>query len=163
MVAIDATTTLARRQDAPHLARRFVHEQLHASEWQGRSADAELLVSEAVTNAVRHAAGDCTTVHLTCNDVVRIEVEDDAPVDLTMTRVGEGARIGSLGLRIIDRLAQRWGTRSTPRREGRLVRARSSRLTSFSSSCRAGRNLAARGSHGSAEGTRGRPHGIDHR
>jgi PAS domain S-box-containing protein len=54
--------TLAPDLQAAARARRFTAEALRAAGWQDRIDVATLLVSELVTNAVRHADGQCTLV-----------------------------------------------------------------------------------------------------
>lgn len=73
------------------------------------SADALLLVSELVANAALHAGG-CQYLALSRGDVLRVEVFDASPEP---PRPRFGARPGAPGnhgLRIVDRLCERWGT-----------------------------------------------------
>ncbi|MDT0265424.1 SpoIIE family protein phosphatase [Streptomyces sp. DSM 44915] len=73
---------------------------------------AELLVSELVTNAVRHARGP-VEVRVVRGSSLLIEVTDpvpDPPHERTATPDDEGGR----GLSIVSREARRWGTRSGP-------------------------------------------------
>lgn len=75
---------------------------------------ATLLVSEVVTNAVRHAGTDLRlrTFRLG-RDGVRIEVVDCAPhVPLRRTRPDAAAE-GGRGLHLVEHLARRWGVEST--------------------------------------------------
>ncbi len=74
---------------------------------------AELLVSELVTNAVKHADlhGAVGTVGLRVavdDHLLRVEVSDGDPV---MPQIGDGSvdAPSGRGLLIIDRLADRWG------------------------------------------------------
>jgi anti-sigma regulatory factor (Ser/Thr protein kinase) len=89
------------------LADRIAHEQLR---------DARLLVSELVTNAVRHVPPDAAAgveleiaVEEAC---LRVEVRDSGPgfrpADLPRHRRGAEETSG-WGLMILDRLARRWG------------------------------------------------------
>jgi anti-sigma regulatory factor (Ser/Thr protein kinase) len=76
--------------------------------------DVELLVSELVTNGVRHATrrdGDAVDMDvLVSDDAVRVEVRDRGPgfevSELAPPPPGEP---GGRGLLIVDRLASRWG------------------------------------------------------
>ena len=70
--------------------------------------DAELLVSELVTNAVLHARS--ATVVTIDHDAttVRIAVCDDSPVRPRLRDYGPEAVTGR-GLVIVDRLSRRWG------------------------------------------------------
>ena len=72
-----------------------------------------LLVSEMVTNSVRHGEGaETVDVRLWLGrGVVRLEVEDRGPGFMPRGVPGEG---GGWGLVLVDRLARRWGVRSGP-------------------------------------------------
>jgi anti-sigma regulatory factor (Ser/Thr protein kinase) len=73
-----------------------------------RSPDVSLVVSELVTNAVRHAAStQKVRVRVkTDNEKIRLEVVDSGPgFAPTMSR-GDG-----MGLTIIERLADDWGVK----------------------------------------------------
>lgn len=81
---------------------------------------ATLLLSELVTNSVRHAGlrpGDTIDVRVEWNGRrLRVEVSDPGPgfVPPAMPR-GRLPRPGGLGLVIVDRLANRWSVRRQPR------------------------------------------------
>jgi two-component sensor histidine kinase len=73
-----------------------------------------LLVTELVTNAVRHGRvsdGTRITVHLdvVSDDLVRVDVVNDGPVFEPAPRNGLDAEGGGVGLQLVDRLAERWG------------------------------------------------------
>src|SRR6478672_3311319 len=75
------------------------------------TADAELMVSELVGNAIMHAATPISvTVRCTPERTV-VEVHDGSPV-MPELRGHEPLRPGGHGLRIVEALAQRWGVRS---------------------------------------------------
>jgi anti-sigma regulatory factor (Ser/Thr protein kinase) len=71
---------------------------------------AQLLVSELVTNAVRHAGGDGVLVRATLQaDLLRVEVHDSSPsVPGPVSPAPESAE-GGRGLLLVDALADRWG------------------------------------------------------
>ena len=101
-------------RDAPRAAREFVADVLRRWRVHGPVEPAELVVSELVTNAVRHAG---TTVTLRLIPTVAgllVEVDDAARAAPRMVPVQRRA-IGGHGLAIIDRLAVAWGHRD---REG---------------------------------------------
>jgi anti-sigma regulatory factor (Ser/Thr protein kinase) len=72
----------------------------------------ELLVSELVTNAVRHGAGDIG-LRLIRTDSLLCEVRDDGYELPTLRRADVTAENGR-GLQLVTALAERWGTQRTP-------------------------------------------------
>ncbi|MFF9771194.1 ATP-binding protein [Streptomyces sp. NPDC053086] len=79
---------------------------------------AELLVSELITNAIRHGAGP-PLIRLTWNGrLLRIAVSDQGDRWPRM-RAGKNTEPGGFGMQLLERLAQRWGV--TPRHPGKTV------------------------------------------
>ena len=76
---------------------------------------ARLLVSEAVSNAVRHAGTPCRLRIIEQSPLVRIEVRDGDPVPPQPQPIDPEA-LGGRGLQIIDAVARRWGVE--PRSDG---------------------------------------------
>ncbi|HEV2999919.1 MAG TPA: ATP-binding protein [Solirubrobacteraceae bacterium] len=76
------------------------------------SGDLMLVVSELVTNAVRHARGERFEVRLDIRpDALRLEVHDEGGgFDPRIAPSADGT--GGYGLYIVDRLADRWGVES---------------------------------------------------
>ena len=76
--------------------------------------DLRVIVSEFVTNSVRHAGqhdGDPITVRVDCTEArVRIEVEDGGPGFTPVFPRPDPERDSRWGLYLVDRLADRWGT-----------------------------------------------------
>jgi anti-sigma regulatory factor (Ser/Thr protein kinase) len=72
-----------------------------------------LLVSELVTNAVRHVPADrATTIGLVLErtgDAVRVEVSDDGLGFVPQPRADIEDRASGWGLNILARVADRWG------------------------------------------------------
>lgn len=100
-------------------ARHAVVRTCHA--WElGDAANAELVVSELVANAVLHGWGRVTLRLHDTGEGLRIEVEDSNPTPPVATE-GHPGRIGGFGMRIVERLAD-WGWR--PSRGGKVVWAR---------------------------------------
>ncbi|MGW1272556.1 SpoIIE family protein phosphatase [Streptomyces sp. NPDC002491] len=99
-------------------ARAAVREQLH--DWGlGESAGpAELLVSELVTNAVRHSRRSPVDVRLVRGDTLLCEVDDDDHELPTLLSAGPGDEVGR-GLRVVGALAREWGASRT--RTGKSV------------------------------------------
>lgn len=69
-----------------------------------------LLVSEVVTNAVRHGGnGQPVELHASWNSEVRVEVCDRGDGFTPAPRLGALDEPGGFGLFLIGRLADRWG------------------------------------------------------
>nr|WP_202447554.1 SpoIIE family protein phosphatase [Streptomyces sp. SID5468] len=88
-------------------ARRLVRRALHRWALDDLAEAVELLVSEVVTNAVRHAERPIT-LRLLRTDVLRVEVGDDAP-QLPRMRHAQPQDENGRGLFLVNRVAQRWG------------------------------------------------------
>jgi serine phosphatase RsbU (regulator of sigma subunit)/anti-sigma regulatory factor (Ser/Thr protein kinase) len=113
-----ATWRLDPRPREVGRARRLVREQLTRWGLEEAVETAELLVSEVLTNAVRHADTDRVVLRVVRTDVLLWEVSDDdhaVPVLRDIRREEEHGR----GLRVVDALASEWGTSSSGR--GRTV------------------------------------------
>ncbi|MFB6817773.1 SpoIIE family protein phosphatase [Streptomyces sp. NPDC056347] len=95
-------------------ARRLVRGRLR--EWGLRDAveAAELMVSELVTNAVRHTRGRPVELRLVRTDALLCEVRDDEPAPATLLDAAPDDESGR-GLRVVGALARAWGTSSTER------------------------------------------------
>jgi anti-sigma regulatory factor (Ser/Thr protein kinase) len=99
--------------DAPATARAAVAAWLSPQIPERVIEDAQLLVSELVTNSVRHAplaAGAAIAVSVEVFDAfVRVEVEDpgDVPIGTVAPDREHG---GGFGLYLVETLAQRWGS-----------------------------------------------------
>ena len=112
---------LPRTPDAPAQARRAVAGWLKDALDPRRLEDAKLLVSELVTNAVRHprSNGLIELEVAVASKRVRIEVSDPG-AGFSKPRVGAPPHdtVGGRGLLIVDRVASRWGV--TPGRRTRV-------------------------------------------
>ncbi|MGN8244668.1 SpoIIE family protein phosphatase [Cellulomonas soli] len=86
----------------------------------GDAANAELVVSELVANAVLHGWGHVTLQLYDTGDGLRIEVEDANPAP-PVTTDGHPGRVGGFGMQIVARLSD-WGWRQS--RGGKLVWAK---------------------------------------
>jgi hypothetical protein len=99
---------------AAGLARDFVRKTLADLGYAGDHSDVVLVVSELVSNALRHT----TTIPVIrlAGDVrrLRIEVADGSPV---LPRLS--ATVGGWGMQLISRLTTAWGT--APDRGGKVV------------------------------------------
>lgn len=113
---------LPSRPEAPSAARKALaalNGDLHLIS-ETRLHDAQLLVTELVANAVRHAVSDAVAMTVSATATTfRVEVANSGPAFDTATLPEPSSeRAGGWGLRIVDVLAHRWGI--TP--EGAHVR-----------------------------------------
>jgi serine phosphatase RsbU (regulator of sigma subunit) len=105
--------------DAVPAARRFVTETLQElSTPPGVVADAQLLVTELVGNALLHAAPPLLVRVLASPSHVRIEVEDGSRAAPLPSRPGPDSMTGR-GLSLVTALARRWGVQTIA--NGKLV------------------------------------------
>jgi anti-anti-sigma factor len=114
---------------APSRARSTVRELLGGALEQSVLSSVVLMTSELVTNAVRHSSASepSSSVGLrvvTYPDVIRVEVDDPGPGFDPSTQALEPLRVpgpdqGGRGLFVVDRSAQRWGTRRLDNDRGR--------------------------------------------
>jgi anti-sigma regulatory factor (Ser/Thr protein kinase) len=97
---------------APRLARSVVNE-LSDRVPPEVLEDLRLLVTEVVTNSVRHArAGPESPIRVRVSSrpkAVRLEVTDQGPGFDAAPRGGDEARESGWGLYLVDRLSDRWG------------------------------------------------------
>ncbi|MER7347434.1 SpoIIE family protein phosphatase [Streptomyces aurantiacus] len=93
-------------------ARDLVRSQLRDWGLDAVTDSAVLLVSELVTNAVRHARGGRIGLRLVRSGRLLCEVEDDDAALPTLLSAGPGDEFGR-GLRIVTSLAAEWGTSRT--------------------------------------------------
>ena len=103
-----ASLELRRLPSAAAEARHFVTRALRRWGLEPLIADAELLASELVTNAVLHAHTDVTVTVAVADGTAEVGVTDRS-VDLPEQRdVGWQAE-GGRGLRLVDGVAREWG------------------------------------------------------
>ncbi|CAM5432635.1 SpoIIE family protein phosphatase [Streptomyces chartreusis] len=93
-------------------ARAVVREQLHDWGLARLTDHAELMVSELVTNAVRHSHGRPVELRLVRGDTLLCEVDDDDHDLPTLLSAGPLDDAGR-GLRVVSMLAREWGTSRT--------------------------------------------------
>jgi anti-sigma regulatory factor (Ser/Thr protein kinase) len=103
-----STSVLEREPSAASDARVWLAEAFGPSVAAGHLEDASLVLSELVTNALRHGLG-AIVVHaaLVDDECLRLSVTDwgdEMPRLLSQDPTG----IGGMGLRIVDRLAVEW-------------------------------------------------------
>lgn len=93
-------------------ARAAVREQLHTWGLARLADSAELMVSELVTNAVRHSHGRPVQLRLVRGATLLCEVDDDDHTLPTLLNAGPDDEAGR-GLRVVSTLAREWGTSRT--------------------------------------------------
>lgn len=103
---------LARDPAEVGRARAAVREQLHVWGLNTLADTAETLVSELVTNAVRHADGRRIELRLVRGEALLCEVDDDDPTLPTLLSTGPADEFGR-GMRVVSTLAREWGTSRT--------------------------------------------------
>ena len=76
--------------------------------------DIALVVSELITNAVKHTAGAAAaTIFHECAGVVRVEVHDSSHAIPRVRRAAPPMASGGYGLRIVAELSESWGWEQT--------------------------------------------------
>ena len=102
--------TLQPRPASVAEARTRVCDAIEPELTDGASDTLRLLVSEVVTNAVRHGSnGQPVELHASWNSEVRVEVSDHGEGFTPAPRLGALDEPGGFGLFLIGRLADRWG------------------------------------------------------
>jgi len=113
MTVTPVTVTLPRDRTAPRRARELLREQGPELGTE-RLEVAALLVSELVTNAVQHGAGEIRLTMEITRSGARFAVSDEGG-GTPVVRAEPGAD-GGWGLRLVVQLAKRWGVQ-----QGRTV------------------------------------------
>lgn len=102
------------RADGPSRARQIVERELSGALDEPTLEEVKLLVSELVTNGIRHggpSAENLITLELALNGKLRCSVSDRGPGFIA------GARrrtTGGWGLALVEQLATRWGVTRSP-------------------------------------------------
>ena len=104
---------LPSRPEAPSAARKALaslNGALHLIS-EARLRDAQLLVSELVAKAVRHAVSDAVAMTVSATATTfRVEVANSGPAfDASNLPEPSAERAGGWGLRIVDVVTHRWG------------------------------------------------------
>lgn len=113
----DAGLTLPADDRSAGLARRFTRRTLARWGYRGCHDEAILVVSELVTNAVRHGYGARTLRLVGSSWRIRVEVADGNPAHPAARRSGAD---GGWGIKLVDRLTAAWGV-SPSRGGGKIV------------------------------------------
>lgn len=116
------TIELPRDLTAPAIARRFVEENRDHLD-PSLISDAQLLVTEIVTNAVRYGRDKITLAFSVESPGLGVAV-GDAGRELPTVPTGSMPdldRTGGRGMYIVDALATHWGVETDDRTEGKVV------------------------------------------
>ncbi|UDY36730.1 ATP-binding protein [Dermatobacter hominis] len=108
----ETVTTLTCDERAPSRARDVVAALLSGSSHAGARDEAILVVSELVSNAVRHGRCELTDVHVCIDDDAALIGVSDCSHQPPQIRPRSDAP-GGLGMRIVDDLADGWWIDST--------------------------------------------------
>lgn len=101
---------------APAQARRLLERSFGATLQPAELDRAKLMVTELVTNAVRHGAGDIT-VHASLNtESLIVDVIDEGPGFEASIPEPRFPGVGGWGLSLLEAEATRWGLTQTPTR-----------------------------------------------
>ncbi len=108
-----------RRVESASEARTWLGSFLNERDVDDATAgDAALVVSELITNALRHGAGPTVLRAALTATVVQLSVTDSGDGEPRMLPPEPG-RVGGLGLVVVDRLTTEWGV--APFRGGKTV------------------------------------------
>jgi anti-sigma regulatory factor (Ser/Thr protein kinase) len=105
---------LASDSQSPALARGFLAGLLEGAGWGEAVDTGALLVSELVTNALRHGHAPCSLrVQFLAPDTVEVCVQDADPTVPTLQHPDQLSEHGR-GMLLVDALAAAWGIRAVP-------------------------------------------------
>ncbi|HEY5172638.1 MAG TPA: ATP-binding protein [Acidimicrobiia bacterium] len=104
---------------APAVARRYVRDTL-AGQPNDVVDTASLIVSELVTNCVRHADTDLAVTIERTDGHIRVDIADAGTGEVTPRHPGP-AEIAGRGLRIVDELSDTWGVSEYAHGDGKSV------------------------------------------
>jgi anti-sigma regulatory factor (Ser/Thr protein kinase) len=113
-VAQRLNLALASSIDAPRKARRAITELLARSGRADLGADAGVLVSELVTNAVLHAGGPITISAAYLDSTLHVEVHDTETAPLPRLQKPSPSDKTGRGHHLVALLADRWAIRPSP-------------------------------------------------
>jgi serine/threonine-protein kinase RsbW len=109
-----AVVVLSRDVREAARSRQWLRTTLHGRTDPQQLDDACLVVSELVTNALRHGLGEVVVrTAISADDGVRVSVTDWSG-DQPCLAPADPGRVGGVGLRIVDELARSWGIAAFP-------------------------------------------------
>jgi len=113
--ALSRVLTLPPVPRAVRASRQWVRETLDRWRLGDAAGPAEQLVSELVTNAMRHAEDGASVVVLLMYAAgkVRMEVRDHDPLNLPLVKTPGPLDVSGRGLVLVEAIADHWGVRVT--------------------------------------------------
>jgi anti-sigma regulatory factor (Ser/Thr protein kinase) len=112
---VNVDLELPRTSAAPARARGALDQLAHGIP-AARMRDVRLLVSELVTNAVRHAEGEAVRLVVAVSaGTLRVEVHDPGSGFAVKAPSDDPLRSSGWGLVLVEELADRWGIDRSPR------------------------------------------------
>jgi anti-sigma regulatory factor (Ser/Thr protein kinase) len=113
--ALSRVLTLPPVPRAVRASRQWVRETLNRWRLTDAAEPAESLVSELVTNAIRHAEDGASVVVLLMYAAgkVRMEVRDHDPLNLPLVKTPGPLDASGRGLVLVEALSDHWGVRVT--------------------------------------------------
>jgi len=109
-----ASVRLAPVPESAAKARAFVEGTLCRWGCRDMVDDARVVVTELVSNVIRHAGTDVWVDVDLLHDRIRIDVVDHADGDVALRTIDPRADLGGRGLRLVDQLSERWGVDRQP-------------------------------------------------
>jgi anti-sigma regulatory factor (Ser/Thr protein kinase) len=118
VVVAERSMLCTRDVDGPSNARTWVAESFDTELDVLVLEAVQLIVSELVTNAIRHAHGEIELCVAVADRVVRIEVSDESP-ECEAAKVPLDDTLGSKGrgLRLVEAFSKAWGCSVGPQRK----------------------------------------------
>ena len=113
MTTSASTSMVVRRRDAARLARRYARAQCAGNAPPTLVEDVELVVSELVTNAMRHGRGQIRMHLEVAPDRVVVGVQDQG-AGQPAPREPDATDVNGRGLALVAILATEWGVRAGP-------------------------------------------------
>lgn len=107
--AAEISLILPRGEEAPRTARSSML-RLAGELDRDQLNDLQLLVSELVTNSVRHGSGPIRVDVAVSSQLIRCEVHDDGSGFPLAERASDPAEPGGWGLPLVARVSDRWGS-----------------------------------------------------
>ncbi len=106
---VELEVKLPRAETAPAVARHTLRRSYAERVDPDLLGDAELLVSELASNALRHGRGEITLRARLDDDRLRVEVIDEGSGFERALRHHDFDVVGGWGLEIVEDVASRWG------------------------------------------------------